>query len=309
MRIIFFGTGSFAVPSLERMARHVVLAVSQPDRPGKRGMKLQASPVKVVAGRLGIDVATPERSRSPEFVESLVKLKSDFLLVASYGQILSEAVLHSALRGGINLHASLLPKYRGAAPIQRAILTGETETGVTLMQMDRGMDTGDIIDACPVPIGADETYGQLQNHLAKIAADMVQQWAPAIAAGDYPRTPQDSSLATVAPKVAREETEVRLERPASQEVNRFRAFTPAPGTYLETRFGRLKLVSARASGAPGSIGEILALDPAPCVACSQGSLELLEVQLEGRHAMPGRDWANGMRLRIGDNLLAVHGRQ
>jgi methionyl-tRNA formyltransferase len=304
VRIAYFGTGSFAIPALLRMSENVVLVVTQPDRPTGRNLRLQPTPIKLAAHSLGLPVETPEKSRSPEFVEQIKGLEVDFLLVASYGQLLSEAMLGSARRGGINLHGSILPAWRGAAPIQRSILAGDAETGVTLMQMDRGMDTGDTIAIARTPIGLDETYGSVQERLAVYAADLIEAWAVRIADGDYTRTPQDSAAATTAPKIDRQETRLSLEADAQSEYNRFRAFTPTPGAYLETKFGRLKLIDVALNDAPGTSGTVVALNPAPTIAFGAGSLTLTGVQPEGRQRMEGKAWANGARLRIGDNLQA-----
>lgn len=303
MRLIFFGTGSFSLPSLRRLAPHVVLVVTQPDRPTGRGLRMQPSPAKLVAEDLGIPCETPVKSRAPEFVEVLRSLDADALVVASYGQILSTAVLESAKRGGINLHGSILPFYRGAAPIQRCILDGRTETGVTLMQMDKGMDTGDVIDIIRTQIDPDETYGELQDRLALVAAGMIDSWMPRIVAGDYPRVPQNSGLATIAPKVSREETELNVARPAELEYNRFRAFTPSPGTFLATRNGILKVWRAQLSGATREPGTVSAIRQGVVVAFADAGLELLEVQPEGKKRMSGRDFANGARLKPGERLV------
>jgi methionyl-tRNA formyltransferase len=303
VRLVYFGTASFAVPSLRSLAEHVTLVVSQPDRPGRRGMKLQPTPVKLVAEELGIPVETPERSRNPEFVERLRSENADALVVAAYGQILSQAVLDSAARGGINLHGSILPKYRGAAPIQRCILEGETETGVTLMQMDKGMDTGDMIDIARTPIGPDETYGELQDRLSLLAAELAKEWMPRIVAGQYPRTKQNDELATLAPKIEKAEAELRFERDANQEYNGFRAFTPAPGAFLNTAQGMLKVTQALRGEGKGEPGMIMATTPELMVGFANGSLTLLEVQPEGKKRMSGRDYANGARLRPGMRLI------
>lgn len=304
MRIAFFGTAEFAVPSLRILSESIVLAVSQPDRPSGRGLKLSPSPVKRAAAELGIRVETPEKCRAPEFVEFVRGLELDMLLVAAYGQILPQSLLDSARQGAVNLHGSLLPKYRGAAPIQRCILNGETETGVTLMQMDRGMDTGDIITSLATPIAPDETYGELEARLGELAAQMALVWTPKIAAGDYPRYPQDDNLATYAPKVSREEAELKVERPALVEFNRFRAFTPSPGAWILTRFGRLRILEAGTSSGTGEPGTIVMTRPELTVAFADASLQLLSVKPEGRGAMAGSDWANGHRLKPGDLLLA-----
>lgn len=302
MRLVFFGTGAFALPALRALAPHVALVVTQPDRPTGRGMRLQPAPAKLVAQELGLAVESPEKSRAPEFVARLRELDADALVVASYGQILSTAVLESARQGGINLHGSILPEYRGAAPIQRCLLDGRTETGITVMQMDKGMDTGDMIEVVRTPIDPDETYGELQDRLALLASEMAVDWMPRIVAGDYPRTPQDGARSTLAAKVEKSEAELSFSKPALHEYNRFRAFTPAPGAFLRTAHGTVRVHQARLSEAMGVPGTLLAVSPEPVVAFEGGALRLLEVQPEGKRRMPGRDWANGARLQVGDRL-------
>ena len=302
MKLIFFGTAAFALPALRVLAPHIALVVTQPDRPTGRGMRVQPSPVKLKAQELGLRVESPEKTRAPEFVARLRELDADALVVASYGQILSTAVLESARSGGINLHGSILPEYRGAAPIQRCILDGREETGITLMQMDRGMDTGDMIHVERTPIGPDETYGELQDRLALLAAGMIVEWMPRIVAGDYPRTAQNSSLATNAPKVDKSEAELSFSKPALEEYARFRAFTPAPGAFLRTPNGIVRLHSVRHEHVEGEPGTLLALSPEPVVGFANGALRLIEVQPEGKRRMSGRDWANGARLKKGDSL-------
>lgn len=303
MRLVYFGTAAFAAPALEALAHHVVLVVSQPDRPSGRGLAMHPSPVKAAALALGLDVATPEKSRAPEFVARLRACEADALFVAAYGQILSQAVLDSARAGGINLHGSILPRYRGAAPIQRAILEGEVETGITLMQMDRGMDTGDVIAIARTEIGPDETAGELTPRLARLAADLACEWAPRISAGNYPRTPQDAAAATNAPKVDKAEAELSPGRDAAVEYRRFRAFTPAPGAYLRTAFGLVKVGKARLGTESAAPGVVISTAQSCQVAFLSGSLHLLEVQPEGKKRMSGRDFANGLRLRAGDSLF------
>jgi len=303
MRLVFFGTGTFAVPALRRISSHVVLVVTQPDRPKGRGNQVQSTPVKQVAEELGIPVQTPEKARAPEFVDQIRSLESDALIVASYGQILSQALLDSAQRGGINLHGSLLPKYRGAAPIQRAILNGDQETGVTLMQMDKGMDTGDIIEMQRLTIDPDETYGELQDRLAELSAHMIEAFLPALESGSYRLEPQNPSQATIAPKVEKAEAEVHFSGAAAAEYNRFRAFTPAPGAYAKTGRGLLKISSARLSQSSGTPGEILSNSEGCEIACDKGSLVLLEVQPEGKKRVSGRELLNGWRLKPGDSIL------
>lgn len=300
MRVVYFGTAEFAVPALRAISPHVALVVSQPDRPSGRGLKLQASPVKRAAVELGLTVETPERARAKEFLERIRQLDADCLVVAAYGQILSQALLDSARRGGINLHGSILPFYRGAAPIQRAILEGEEVTGCTLMQMDKGMDSGDVIEIVRTPIGPDETYGELQSRLSLLAADQIHRWLPRIVAGDYPRTPQDHERMTLAPKIAKEEAEIRFERPALQEYCRYRAFQPQPGPFLRTDSGNVRALEARLGVGSGEPGEVLARKPHLEVACAEGSLILLRLQPEGKREVSGSDFANGARLKVGD---------
>ncbi len=302
MKIAFFGTGVFGIPTLRALAGSVCLVVTQPDRPSGRGLRLAASPVRLAAEELGLPCASPEKARSPEFVEALRATGADFLFVASYGQILSQAVLDSAPRGGINLHGSILPKYRGAAPIQRCIMDGQKETGVTLMQMDKGMDTGDMIDVSRIPIGPDDTYGELQDRLALVARDLAVRWAPRIAAGDYPRRGQDDAEATLAPKLQKAEGELQVLGEAKSEYDRFRAFTPSPGAFLRTDLGQLRISSARLRSESGEPGTVIAAKPGLVVAFGAGSLELLEVQPEGKKRMTGKDFANGARLVPGARL-------
>lgn len=303
MSLIFFGTGSFCLPALRELRSDVALVVTQPDRPSGRGMKMRPSPAKELAAEYGIPVETPEKSRAIDFVEKLEAMRPDALVVASYGQILSQRMLDSAKRGGINLHGSILPKYRGAAPIQRAIQDREPETGVTLMQMDKGMDTGDVIAIERTPIGPDETYGELQDRLAILAAGMARQWMPRIISGDYATVPQDSSQMTMAPKVDKAECELLVNGGALEEYAKFRAFTPAPGAYFRTQSGVLKISQARLGTGKGSPGVVISTGDGCEVALGQGSLILVEVQPEGKKRMSGRDFANGMRLKSGDRLV------
>lgn len=303
MRLIFFGTGSFCLPALTALKDHVALVVTQPDRPSGRGMKLHSSPAKSLASEHGIPVETPEKSRVAEFVEQMEALEADALVVASYGQILSQRMLDSAKRGGINLHGSILPRYRGAAPIQRAIQELESETGVTLMQMDKGMDTGDIIEIERTPIGPDETYGELQDRLAIIAAQMAVDWMPRIVAGDYTRIPQNSEESSMAPKIEKSECALDVHGEAIREYAKFRAFSPAPGSFLQTEQGVLKISQARLGTSSGVPGVVISTGDGCEVAFGQGSLILQEVQPEGKKRMSGRDFANGMRLKPGSRLV------
>lgn len=301
MRIVFFGTAEFAVPALRAVAPHVLLVVSQPDRPKGRGAQLQASPVKEAAVELGLPVETPLKARDPGFVAHIRDFHADFLLVAAYGQILSVDLLNAANRGGINLHGSILPRYRGAAPIQRAIQNGDTTTGVTLMQMDKGMDTGDMIDVRQLSIGPDETYGELASRLGDLAGQMAFDWMIRLTIGDYPRVPQ--SMVPIEPthaaKVTKEEAELRFDQQAATAYNAFRAFNPSPGPWMQTKFGRLKVSEARFSPETGEPGTRVGVDG---IGFEGGSIRLLTVQPEGKKRMSGVDFFNGFRIQPGDSV-------
>lgn len=304
MKLVYFGSASFAVPALTALAENVALVVSQPDQPSGRGMQLRPTPVKQKAAELGLEVITPIKCRSAETIDRIRSVNADALVVAAYGQILSEPLLNSAVRGGINLHGSILPRWRGAAPIQRAIAAGDSFTGVTLMQMDKGMDTGDIIATEPVSIAPNETAGELFDRLSYVAADLAVAWMPAIISGSYPRLKQDDSLATLAPKVAKCEAVLTSDLDCATAYNRFRAFTPFPGAWIQTNFGVVKILKARL--APGLIfkpGVLAAVKPELIVGLRDGALCLETVQPEGRKPMKGSDFANGAHLEPGDGFF------
>jgi methionyl-tRNA formyltransferase len=330
VRLAYFGTSAFAVPALQRLSAHVALVVTQPDRPTGRGLEARPTEVKSAALQLGLPVETPERSRDKAFVERLRALDADAFVVASYGQILSKSLLAVPRQGCFNLHASLLPKYRGAAPIQYALLNGDRETGVTLMRMDAGMDTGDIVAATKTEVRPNETAGELHDRLALLAADLIEEWIGRLTIGDYPRTPQESSSATYAPKVTKADAELSFDRPAAKEHDRYRAFTPYPGAWISTCAGTLKVKRAtpggrHSVGAPdsgldadpdaspggrrsvGAPGTVLSTSPLE-VAFSPGSLVFETVQLEGRKPVSGAEFANGARLEPGDCLKPVESR-
>ncbi|MDX2065950.1 MAG: methionyl-tRNA formyltransferase [Fimbriimonadaceae bacterium] len=301
MRIVYFGTGEFAVAPLRAIAPHVIRVVTQPPRPQGRGHRLQVTAVHALADTLGLPVETPERVRVTAWIDSIAALEADLLVVASYGKILPARLLTVARRGAWNLHGSLLPEYRGAAPIQRAIMDGRSETGVCLMQMDVGMDTGDVLDVVRTPIGPDETYGELQARLSELAAG---QLARAVESPDsLTAVAQDHAGATHAAKITREDTELDVGRAARAEYNRFRGVTPNPGAGLPTSLGRVRVSAARWRPESGEPGTILSVAPL-VVAFGEGALELIEIQPEGKKRMSGRDWANGARLAPGLRLSA-----
>lgn len=296
------------MPPLEALhqAGYPILAVvSQPPKPAGRRLHLQKTPVHARAESLGLPVLTPARARDPAFIEQLRTLAPDLLVLASYGKILPQAVLEIAPLGNWNLHGSLLPKYRGASPIQYALLNGERETGVTLMEMVSEMDAGDIYLQAVEPLHPDDDYGTLEARLAQRAASLLLDGLKRLQAGTLTRTPQDHPAATYAPLITPEDAHIRWEEPAERCRNRIRAFSPKPGAFTYWRGKRLKLwkaeVAPRTEDAPP--GVIIACTPDDMrIACGEGALRLLEVQLESRPRMAIRAFLNGYRPRIGEQL-------
>jgi methionyl-tRNA formyltransferase len=302
VRLIFLGTPSFAVPSLERLVAsgHEVLAVyTQPDRPKGRGRGLAASPVKEAAIRLGLPVYQPERIRGPEVVESLASFGARAMVVVGYGQILPQSVIDIPPLGIINVHASLLPKYRGAAPIQWSIVRGETTTGVTTMRIDAGMDTGDILLQRETPIAPEETAIDLGQRLAAMGADLLAETLEAIERRSIVPRAQDHSLASYAPILRKEDGEIDWNLPAIDIYNRVRGFLPWPGAWTRFRgqmmhVWRARLPAEAVSIAPGVMQPEKRRLVVGCGARS--SLELLEVQIEGRKRITAEAFLNGQRL-------------
>jgi len=302
-KIVFFGSAPFAVPSLEAVWEHCSLVVSQPAKPTGRGMSVSPTPVARRATEGGIPVETPVKCRAPEFIERLAAEEADLFVVAAYGQILPQGLLDLPRFGCINVHGSLLPRWRGAAPVQRAVQAGDGESGVTLMKMDAGLDTGPMIAKAQTPISPDETAGELYERLAHLGGELLAEWLPRLMAGDYPTEEQDDALATLAPKVKPEEGQLLASESASMTYDRFRGMTPAPGAFLVTKFGRLKVKEMALGEEAGEPGVVLATKPALVIGWTGGSLHLRSVQAEGKRAMSGTDFANGARLRAGDGLL------
>jgi methionyl-tRNA formyltransferase len=308
MRTVFLGTPEFAVPTLERTvaAGHEVLAVyTQPDRPKGRGQETAKSPVKQAAERLGLAVRQPERIRRPEVVAELAELAPDVMVVVGYGQIIPQSIIDLPRHGIINVHASLLPKYRGAAPIQWAIANGETRTGVTTMQIDAGLDTGDMLLKAETPIGAGETAPELSARLAPLGADLLVETLRRIEEGTVTPEKQNDAEATLAPILKKEDGLIDWTRPATEIYNRTRGFLPWPGTYTYFRGQMLHIWRAKPDTDIGSgpAGTIHVAGRRVLVACgSATALELEEVQLEGRKRMSADAFRNGQRL-TGNELL------
>jgi methionyl-tRNA formyltransferase len=307
MRLVFLGTPPFAVPTLERTldAGHEVVAVyTQPDRPRGRGLEPAPSAVKAAALRRVLAVRQPERIRRPEVVAELQELKPEAMVIVGYGQIIPQNIIDIPPLGIINVHASLLPKYRGAAPVQWAIARGETLTGVTTMRIDAGLDTGDILLARETPIGADETAVELALRLAVMGADLLIRTLDCLTTGSIQPRKQDNALATLAPILRKEDGLIDWSLPAREICNRVRGFMPWPGAYTWFRGRVLQIWKARlAEPHSGEPGTLRAEDRRLLVHCGEGtSIELLEVQLEGRRKMGTDAFINGQHVQAGEEL-------
>ena len=299
MDLVFLGTPRFAVPALRALvaAGHTIQAVfTQPDRPKGRGQELAISPVKATAIELGLAVYQPEKIRRPEAIELIRGFPALAMVVVGYGQIIPQSIIDMAPLGILNVHASLLPKYRGAAPIQWAIASGETRTGVTIMRIDAGLDTGDILLAEETAIGSDETAPELGERLAGIGAPLLVRALEGLAAGIVRPIPQDHAAATYAPILKKEDGIIDFSRPARIIYNRLRGFTPWPGASTSFRGTQLKVLAARVTeeARPGKPGSLHPERHRLLVTCGEGAcLELLEVQLEGRKKVMADAFLNG----------------
>jgi methionyl-tRNA formyltransferase len=300
MRAVFLGTPEFAVPSLEALAsEHQVIAVlTQPDRPKGRGSQLAASPVKTAAVNLSIPVYQPERVRRPESVELLKSFQAELMVVVGYGQIIPQSIIDLPREGILNVHASLLPKYRGAAPIQWAIANGETETGVTIMQIDAGLDTGDMLLKSSVAIGPQETAPELSARLAPLGAQLLLQTIRQIANGTVKREKQNDAEATLAPILKKEDGLIDWSQSASASYNRLRGFTPWPGAYTSFRGQQLSVVRAKPAVESAVAAGTLHAEKRRLLAGCGGNtvLELLEVQPAGKKRMSAEAFLNGYKI-------------
>lgn len=306
MRVLFFGTPEFAVPSLMALLGEgfdVAAVVTQPDKPvGRHRSRTQPSPVKVAALAEDLPVFQPERPSDAEFVERMRNFSPDSAVVVAYGHILKPALLGVPRLGAVNVHASLLPALRGAAPIQRAILNGLAETGVTIMQMDAGMDTGPILHHLATPIAPDETGGELTARLAEVGAlALVEALTLLEETGLTPR-PQDEAFATWAPKLTREEERLDWRLDAEAVARKIRAFDPRPGAWTEGPSGSLKLFGARAVDGAGEPGMVLAASDVLRIGCGHGVVQVTDVQPAGRPRMSAQAFVNGRGITAGTEL-------
>ena len=306
VRVVYFGTPDFAVPSLRALVGEgfdVVGVVTRPDKPtGRHRSRATPSAVKVAALQDDLAVLQPERPSTPEFLAQLRALAPDLSIVAAYGHILPQALLDVPARGSVNVHASLLPALRGAAPIQRAVLAGLTETGITIMQMDAGMDTGPILHQVATPIAADETGGELTERLAELGAEALIEALTLLDEGALEPKAQDHAKATLAPKIRREEERLDWSGPADALARRVRAFDPKPGAWTSGRGTELKLFGAKACEDAGEPGRVLRADDVLVVAAGAGAVSVAEVQPAGRARMSVRAFVNGRGIAAGDRL-------
>lgn len=310
MRIVFMGTPDFAVGSLQALCesgKHEILAVvTQPDRPKGRGNKLLQTPVKEYALEQGLTVYQPQKVKTPEFVELLHELQPELIVVAAFGQFLSKEILELPKYGCINVHASLLPKYRGAAPIQYAIIKGEKESGVTIMQMDIGMDTGAMLDKVVVPIAENTTMGELHDALREQGATLLLQVIDKIAAGTAVAEPQDNEQATYATLLDRSMEHIDWSKTAQEVHNLIRGFNPAPSTFTKLPNGKsLKIWASKMTGKSSAAAAGTVIETGKhsfFVACGEGVLEITEVQPESKKRMPAQVFLNGRGVQEGDLL-------
>ena len=303
MKAVFMGTPDFAVPTLNALIEnHEVLAVvSQPDKPKGRGKKMQPTPVKLAAEAHGIPVYQPAKIKDPEFVEFLSTIKADVFVVVAYGQILPQSILDMPKYGCINIHASLLPRYRGAAPIEWSVINGEKETGVTTMFMAEGLDTGDIIEEAVTEIGAKETAEDLRSRLAELGAELILSTMKAVISGDFKRTPQDDSKSNYAVRLSKEMGKADWSLPAVKIERLIRGLRPWPVVYSSLSGRGLKIYAADVvedmSGEPGEIIEVGKKNFV--VACGKGALRIRMVQPEGKKMMDAASFLNGNKLTVG----------
>jgi methionyl-tRNA formyltransferase len=314
LRIVFMGTPDLARTVLRTLAANplylIPLVVSQPDRPKGRDLKLLPTPVKELALELGIPIAQPEKARQADFQEKLRQLKPDLIVVAAYGQILPQAILDIPRYGCINVHTSILPSYRGAAPIQRAILNGESQTGVTIMRMDAGLDTGDILTVESTPITPQDTSASLHDRLAEIGAALLDRTLPEWVSGSIKPTPQNHQMATLAPKIRKEEGCIKWTLPAARIVNLVRGSVPWPGAFThlsaDPRPVLLKVWQAEICTQSGPPGTVLSFGKdGIVVGCGTGSVRLINLQREGSRRLGAGDFLAGCPLPVGTTFHQV----
>ena len=296
MRVVFMGSPEFAIPTLNELAQRyqVIGVVTQPDRPAGRGRRKSASAVKQFAIRHGLNVLEPASLRAAQSIEQVASLTPELIVVAAFGQILPQAILELPPHGSLNVHASLLPRWRGASPVQAAILHGDPETGVSIMLMDAGLDTGPIVAQRTTPMTSSETGGALSTRLAQIGAELMVEVLPAYLAGKIAPVAQDESQRTHAPRIKKGDGLIDLNLPAAQLARQVRAYEPLPGSYLQWNARRLLVRAARAA-ITGQVvpGQVFELDQRPALGTVDGALVLERVQPEGKRPMDGQAFLQG----------------
>ena len=314
MRIVFMGTPSFAVEILDNLYQagyEIAAVVTQPDKPKGRGKKMEAPAVKVRAEELGLEVYQPLKLRDEEFVALLRKINPEAIIVAAYGKILPKEILDLPPSGCINVHGSLLPKYRGAAPIQRAIMDGDEVTGVTIMRMNEGMDTGEMLTKVEVKIESDDNSGSLFAKMAQAGAKLLLQTLPLWQRGEITPQEQDENSATYAPMIAKEEELIDWHKSAQEICNLLRGLAPAPCGYTYFRGERLKIGACtwEAEENSAAAGEVLAIEKnGITVACGKGCLKLKQVQPAGKKMISAWDFSNGSKIKLGEILGDENGK-
>jgi len=309
VRTIFFGSPEFAVPCLDALHEisDVLTVISQPDKPAGRGLSLRPPAVKARALELGLEVWQPKKVRSAEFADKLRALEADVAVVVAYGRILPKAVLDAPRAGCVNVHASLLPRWRGAAPIQWSIVHGETQTGITLMQMDEGMDTGPILATATTPIERDDDAATLSERLSTMGAELLKQELPRYVAGQITPKPQDDAQATMAPLLRKSDGRINWDQTAQAVHNQIRGMNPWPGAHTVLGGRHIKVhraVPSTLDPQGAAPGEVTALDPEGIlVACTEGTLEIRELQESGRKRVDARAFITGRRVAVGDRFL------
>ncbi len=305
-RVVFAGTPDFARAVLERLLggpEVVVGVITQPDRPSGRGRKLQASPVKQVAESARIPLIQPQSARDPETLAWLRDLRPDLLVVVAYGQILPQSLLEVPRLGAVNVHASLLPLWRGAAPIARSLAAGDAETGICIMQMEAGLDCGPVLWRRRTPILSVDTAGSLHDRLAGLGAEALREALDRLWEGALVPEPQEHALATYAMKLSKDEARMDWRRPAESAGRLVRAYNPYPVAHTQFREQPLRIWEARVDRRCGDPGTMVALDPeGPVVACGEGSLVLLLVQPAGKAKITGSEFLRGYRPTVGETF-------
>ena len=309
LRVIFMGTPDFSVPTLMEIVGQgyeVVACYSQPPRKAGRGMEVKKSPVHEAAETFGIPVFTPVSLKGPEEQKTFRDLEADVAVVVAYGLLLPKAVLDAPREGCLNLHASLLPRWRGAAPINRAIMAGDTETAVQVMRMEEGLDTGPVCMSETVEIGPDMTAGELHDRLSGLGGDLMVRALAALSRGALTETPQAAEGVTYAAKLSKEETRIDWTAPAKTVHDHIRGLSPFPGAWCEMTLSgkteRVKTLRSALAEAAGEPGTVTSVDGGPVIACGQGGIRLVQVQRAGKKPMTGEEFQRGAKLAAGDKL-------